>query len=923
VRDAASLLPNSPQDGVVKRSYVTATGRLLQRSTWKGSDRLEYATFTQDPLGHLTSMTRYQDPASGANPVTSGWHLDSLGQLLELDEPDSVPQFRTYSRWGELLETNRTVAGALKKAVQTYDALGRLIHSEQQNGGVIDPETVHDYTYDQGVNVAPQVTPTNVLGRLAKATWPTGSVTFSYDDLGRTNAQVFTDAQGGLYVEKHTLHADGSPLSLELFLPDTGYADEHVDYTYDSAGRGLSVKYTNGDSQDLFQASIIDPLGRVRKAQYGLATYTADYADVGRRLMKKVAVSSPAGSRSISYAGFDPLSRERSRTEIKNDTGSSATTTSTTWTYDAIGRLSSAVQTGIATGFNQQFTYDPLGNLLKVTDTGASATNTTLTYATTDRDRICHIAFGTDTDTACNVTYDELGSILSQPTPDGHRHYTYLVDGSVGTITDDHGSVANVRYDAFGEVQELDLDPGPSSTSTDGRRDRHYGSLITRHQEQIGNSSPLPVFTRKIPLHDGSVATRHGPGGPWAFEYGEQRGNRFFTDQNGAFVQDVNYQPFGKPTSTGAQPGSQLYSNQQWNGGDTLAAFGISQLGARLYDPAIGRFISRDPLLIPRTAATTNPYAFASNDPVNSSDPSGLITPVPGGQCPGSEGCPQPGNGSTRPPDAITGAGSWDTGPTDIIFTVLYPSYGLPQSSPSSPEGPLVPMPSGNSSDATLFGDWGTTSVPPAAEVWAAAQQTAWEAAIQGPSMWWKVAGILVVGGAAALAVPNIDKLPSTWGAWDCGPANGPMCDEEMLQKQLAEPEKERRPQIIFRLMTPQNGAFVDSPLSGAPNSQQKGARTASSVKPGGPFDLPVTSETDPVGPSYTRAAGLSGSIVPVITTRKGAINGIVPSAWLPDGLDAINDHGQHVTIFPARNMTFGEYQRLLNMIPWALGGSP
>jgi RHS repeat-associated protein len=131
-------------------------------------------------------------------------------------------------------------------------------------------------------------------------------------------------------------------------------------------------------------------------------------------------------------------------------------------------------------------------------------------------------------------------------------------------------------------------------------------------------------MTRKIPLHDGSVATRHGSGGPWTFEYGEQRGNRFFTDQNGAFVQDVNYQPFGKPTSTGAQPGSQLYSNKQWNGGDALAAFGISQLGARLYDPAIGRFLSRDPLLIPRTAATTNPYAFASNDPVNRSDPSGL-----------------------------------------------------------------------------------------------------------------------------------------------------------------------------------------------------------------------------------------------------------------------------------------------------------
>jgi len=59
----------------------------------------------------------------------------------------------------------------------------------------------------------------------------------------------------------------------------------------------------------------------------------------------------------------------------------------------------------------------------------------------------------------------------------------------------------------------------------------------------------------------------------------------------------VYYEPFGEATSSGAPAGSANYTRYQWNGGDALAAFGLSQLGARLYDAVIGRFLSRDPLL--------------------------------------------------------------------------------------------------------------------------------------------------------------------------------------------------------------------------------------------------------------------------------------------------------------------------------------
>jgi RHS repeat-associated protein len=624
VRDAASFLASSPQSGVMKSSYTTAVGRLLGRSTWQGSARLEHATFSHDRLGHLTGMTRYQDASAGANPVTSSWRYDSLGQLLELHEPDSVPQHYTYSHWGELLQMHRTPSSnTTLRTVNTYDALGRVIHSEQRNGNSVIAETVNDYFYDQAVNVAPNVTPTHLLGRLALATSPTGSESFSYDAFGRINARVFTDNEGALYIEKHAFHGDGTPQALDFLLPDAAFDPEHVAYHYDSAGRGTRVEYTkSGSTQKLFEASTIDPFGRIRQAKYGATSYSASYADVGRRLMNQVTLSSPAGSRSISYQGYDPVGRERSRLEARSGVATGATTT---WSYDALGRLSSAIQTrGATTVFNQQFSYDPLGNIVNLSNIAGDSgtTSTTLSYLATDRDRICRIRHGADTGTACNVTYDDVGSIVVQATPTGSRQYSYFADGSIRTITDTLGSAAGFRYDAFGRIQELDV---TSSVSTDTRRDRRYGELLAWRDATI-NGSPASVLSRKVPGPDGFLATRRGAGGPWVFEFGEMRGNRFFTDESGAFVQDVDYQPYGKATSTGAQPGSLLYSSEQWNQGDLLEAFGISQLGARLYDPAIGRFLSRDPLLIPRTAATTNPYAFADNDPVNLSDPTGLCT---------------------------------------------------------------------------------------------------------------------------------------------------------------------------------------------------------------------------------------------------------------------------------------------------------
>jgi RHS repeat-associated protein len=660
VLDASSRLPGSPQQGVSRAEYLTAIGRPVQRVTFDSRLRaLERLTFTHDMLGNVTSMTRYEDPkratasepGPGSNPVTTKWRYDSLGWIIERDQPANAPQYLTLNSWGEVTAVqwnDPTLSGGSdRRTITKFDALGRVTHAEDLTNNVTDPETIIDYAYDQPAAVStPQLTvnPTFVLGKLAKATASTSAVSFSYDALGRVETEAFTDTQtpGSLFVERHGYHDDGSLEALHLLLPDTNFRDEKIDYSYDSAGRLRTVKYadgTGGVALPLLSFDNIDPFGRVREARIGLpafngpAVYSATYPNAGRRLLQTVKITSATGvaSREISHlpepgtlgsiAAYDPLGRERVRREIANGQGSASEVNIST--YDTLGRLEATSTLDSGTGNVKpawKFTYDPLGNLLTQTDlrSPVGAGTVTLSYEAQDRDRICSIAYGgTTPNPVCDVAYDGAGNITQERSRSAARKYRYFANGQIRTIADTNGTVAQFRYDAFGAVQRLDL----TGSGPDTRRDRHFGPLIAVRDETDGNTS-RPVITRTIPA-SGFSATRHGPAGPWIFSVGESRGNRFFIEA-GDFVQDVSYQPYGDSTSSGQSPGFARYSNLQWNGGDALAALGLSQLGTRLYDPVIGRFLSRDPALAARSAATTNPYAFAMNDPMNGSDPTGL-----------------------------------------------------------------------------------------------------------------------------------------------------------------------------------------------------------------------------------------------------------------------------------------------------------
>lgn len=634
VREADSLLSTAPQAGVVRSTTLTAIDRVLSQQTYKANVLVEYADYGYDRLGHTTRLRRYKTPSSLADPVTWKARYDSLDLQLRVDEPESATRHFTYSDWGQLLEIQWNDGGNDRRVTRQYDGLGRLVHAADQENGSEIPESAHTYVYDDSPAPVAEAHADYQRGRLALTKSPTGSDWFGYDAWGNRSSHTASDSSGEVYVQRADRHGDGRLQSIDFFLPDTGYQLERVKYGHDSAQRLRTITFSGpNDSALLYDATDVDAWGRVRSASYGNAvTYKADYADLGRRLPVQTDILSAQGTRSLIHLAWDPVGRERSR---RDTTDTDPLGAKTNLAYDALGRISKAARsTTNAILYSAQFAHDALGNTVSLAD-GVVNADADLTYRTVDRDRICRVEYGGGlTGSACNVVHDGVGNVVEMPTRTSTRYLEWLPSGQVRVMKEGNAT-ATFHYDAFGQVAELDVE---GNGTLDLRRDRRFGNLVERRDQMVGGKMQS-VVVRNVPGDAGVVAMRRGPDAKWIFAHGEQRGSRWLTDESGAFVQDVDYRPYGEAASTGSQPGSAEYTTWQWNGGDALAAFGVSHLGARLYDPVIGRFLSRDPMQVQRTAATSNPYAFALGDPWNRSDPSGLDV----GCSPDGSGCGGPG----------------------------------------------------------------------------------------------------------------------------------------------------------------------------------------------------------------------------------------------------------------------------------------
>lgn len=167
------------------------------------------------------------------------------------------------------------------------------------------------------------------------------------------------------------------------------------------------------------------------------------------------------------------------------------------------------------------------------------------------------------------------------------------------------------------------------------RMSKTVGSTTTRGAWDLSGSLPLQLV-------EGSTDYVYGPGGMvleqisgsttlW-YHHDQAGGVRAISDSMGNVKATYTFDPYGNVKAcTGATVtvnGSNIctgiitVSNPfAFDGQYRDDESGLYYLRARYYDPTTGQFLSRDPLV----ALTRSPYGYVAGNPLNATDPSGLI----------------------------------------------------------------------------------------------------------------------------------------------------------------------------------------------------------------------------------------------------------------------------------------------------------
>ena len=437
----------------------------------------------------------------------------------------------------------------------------------------------------------------------------------------------------------------------------TGYDDfgRVISYTDNEQASGGQVNTTTtsyGDTTGLV-ASVTDA--------HGSTTYAYNQGGESRDLATTVTPSGLGGSFTASFDGDgnlvtqawpNGLTQTRSLDESGQVTNLSDRVNGRSWLVDAAtpsirGQVLADNLTGEASYADARaYSYDQAGRLTKASDTlspsGAGACSTRTYGFDADSNRVDAATYAPATGGGCQTTtaashvthaYDIADRLTSAGSDagvvyDGFGRITTLPAGDTGNA----GAAATIAYYA-NDLVRSQTQAGTTVTyslDAEGRLVAHVssaGGSWTNHYATAGSDSPAWIgenaagttWTRNITGPDGTLAATVDQAGTVTWQVTNLHGDVAATavgtvDDPAAYYLTDEY---GNTLSGYATPGRYGWLGGHQRAHDDLA--GLTLMGVRLYTPALGRFLSVDPI----PGGNPNAYTYPV-DPVNGCDTTGL-----------------------------------------------------------------------------------------------------------------------------------------------------------------------------------------------------------------------------------------------------------------------------------------------------------
>jgi RHS repeat-associated protein len=561
--------------GIISYAYDDVGNRISMTDandhiTTYAYDALNRPISVTDPLTHTTT---YGYDALGnrismedANGATTTYDYDAVNRLIQIDYPDNTVSY-SYDPVG-----NRTaMTDTTGTTTYTHDALNRLTSVT-----VPDSQTV-SYQY-------------NAVGNRASMTYPDGkTITYAYDAANRLTS--VTDWEDK--VTTYSYDAVGNRIGISY--PN----GTNASYTFDSANRLTALTNTSPVHGTISSFSYtLDKVGnrtQVAEQVFDVPTPTPTPTPTATATPTSTPTPTSTATPSLKYVYLPLILKSYSLSYPKPISPKPNTSVffpgsrTINYTYDALNRLT---QAAYSDGDTVSYAYDPMGNRTSMTVNG---TTTTYTYDAADR-----LLSAGDT----TFTWDSNGNMLSRNSITyAYDYANRLVKVISGTTTVEfaydgdgkrsskmvNGATANYLYDVNA------LLPVVLSESANGN-----DTLYTYGAELMAMTDPTGAQTYYHYDGLGSVCN--------------------LTNSSGQVIAGYTYDAFGNlSVMTGSSDNPFRFTGQQ-----TDDVTGLLYLRARYYDPSIGRFITKDPFV----GTEDNPqslhrYAYAQNNPVNLTDPSG------------------------------------------------------------------------------------------------------------------------------------------------------------------------------------------------------------------------------------------------------------------------------------------------------------